>query len=323
MGWKGTLRSVVAASRAMEREARRREKQFAKDQIIADAADAVADWEDYIYSLTSLHTDLANKVNWAAIARSPRPAEPSRSPKSAKIAEAALAAFKPGFFDFLKGGSESRRRRLEDAVANARAKDEADQKRATTEFLAAMEEWEKDAGLAKRILANEPEAFREVISELQSLTDIAMIGTAVSFSISASAIHAMPEVHGTDIVPDVRRKQLASGKLSETKLPVSHFNELYQDYVASAALRVAGDVFQILPIDTVYVTCMSHMLNSATGHQEMTPILSVQFVRESFSRLRLDDIDPSDSLVNFNHAMKFKKTKGFEAVVPLMDIHSA
>lgn len=320
MGWRGTLRSVVAASRAMEREARRRDKIAAKNQMIADAADAVADWEDYIYNLTSLHTDLANRVDWLSMTKRPKPLEPLRTNKNEQAAVHALEQFKPRFFDFLKGGSEKKRQSLEEELARARRSDDADHERALAEYSAALEDWESDAGLANRVLRNEPAAFQEVISELKTLSDISAIGTAISFSITATEVHAKPEVHGTDIVPSIRRKQLASGKLSETKMPVSQFNELYQDYVASAALRVAGDIFQILPIEQIYVTCLSKMLNSSTGHQEMTPILSVQFVRETFSELRLDGIDPSDSLANFNHTMKFKKTKGFEAVKPLIEL---
>lgn len=100
-------------------------------------------------------------------------------------------------------------------------------------------------------------------------------------------------------------------------MPVGQFNELYQDYVASVALKVAGDMFQILPLQEVYVTCEAEMLNSMTGHKESTPILSVQFVRRTFERLNLKSIDPSDSMSNFNHVMSFSKTKGFSAIRPL------
>lgn len=318
MGWRGTLRSVVAASRAIDRENQRRKKEAHKAQMINDAADAVADWEDYIHNLTSLHTDLANHIDWVAMAERPKPLMPRTNPSNERAATAALNDFKPGLFDFLRGGSAKRREALEEAVMRAKERDATALREAGQEHASSLRDWESDAGLAKRVLTGEPEAIKEVISELQSHTDIGMIGTAISFSITDEYVHAMPEVHGFEIVPSFRRKQLASGKLSETKMPISQANELYQDFVASAALRIAGDVFQILPLEEVYVTCMAQMLNTATGHQENSPILSVQVVRQTFSNLRLNDIDPSDSLVNFNHVMRFKKTKGFEPIEPLL-----
>lgn len=152
---------------------------------------------------------------------------------------------------------------------------------------------------------------------MQSFTKDDLIGSSVVFEIGEGFLHALPEVHSSDIVPSVRRKQLASGRLSESKMPAGQFNELYQDYVASVALRIAGDLFHIVPLDEIYVTCKAEMLNSSTGHQEMTPVLSVMFLRETMKRLNLKSIDPSDLLQNFKHVMKFKKTKGFEQIEPL------
>ena len=40
------------------------------------------------------------------------------------------------------------------------------------------------------------------------------------------------------------------------------------------------------------MTCLSEMLSPATGHQEMTPILSVGFVRCTFEDLSLADLPP-------------------------------
>lgn len=323
MAWKGALRSVVAASRAMDHEAQRYQKQVLKEQMTADASDAVADWENYIRNLTSLHTKSAERIDWAAMTRRSQPSEPKPVSRHEMAAQAALTSYKPRFFDFLNGGGEMRKNSLQNAVVKGREADVAENEKAMRKHAAALEESRNDAALAKRILAGEASAIIEVISELKSFTDIDMIGKAIAFTVEGTVIHAMPEVHGTDIVPNMRRKQLASGKLSETKMPVSQFNELYQDYVASAALRVAGDLFRILPLDEVYVTCMALMLNTATGHQEATPILSVQFVRDTYSRLHLDGIDPSDALSNFRHTMQFKKTKGFEPVEPLLAITSS
>jgi hypothetical protein len=62
------------------------------------------------------------------------------------------------------------------------------------------------------------------------------------------------------------------------------------------------------------------MLDASTGHQQLTPILSVQFVRETFGQLNLEHLDPSDSMKNFNHVMDFKKTKGFTRIEPLKPV---
>lgn len=318
MGWKGTIRSIAAAARAAERDAQRRHKAALKQQMIDDAEDAVSSWENYVDDLISVHVDLADAISWKEIAASPKPEEPRLANDNELEARKALETYTPGFFDFLAGGSTKRRKQLEDKLAQAPKADQDAFNSRMAKYKKAISEWETDTSLARRLLSGEETAIAEVIKEFQDFEKEALIGSAVIFEIDDGAVHAMPEVHTDEIIPNYRRKQLASGKLSETKMPAGQFNELYQDYVCSVALKVAGDLFQILPFDEVYVTCKTTMLNSKTGHQELTPILSVQFVRNTFMRLNLASIDPSDSMTNFNHVMSFKKTKGFDAVEPII-----
>jgi hypothetical protein len=170
------------------------------------------------------------------------------------------------------------------------------------------------------VLRHDPSALKKVIEEAKPFSAEGFIGTSIAFSFAESFVHAVPTVYGTDIVPGVRVKQTSSGKLSETKMPVSQFNELYQDYVAGVPLRIAKIALNILPIDELYVTCRVMMLNTQTGHQELTPILSVQIVRDTFMRLDLARVDTSDALLNFKHAIRFTKTGGFQRVEPLKPI---
>ncbi len=320
MGWKGTVRSLAAAARAAERDAQRRRKIAMKEQMITDAADAVADWENYIDDLISVHVDLADKIDWSEISDRPSPPKPLFLKFHQDAAQRELENFKPRFFDFLSGGSAKKISKLKKTLEEAPTIDKEKFDAESKAYQIALEEWETDTDLAKRLLAGDMKAMSEVIEEMQSFEEQALIGSSVSFAINEEWIHAKPEVHSEEIIPNMRRKQLASGKLSETNMPIGQFNELYQDYVCSVALKVAGDLFHIIPLDEVFVTCMATMLNTNTGHQELTPILSVQFVRETFRALNLANIDPSDSMRNFNHNMSFKKTKGFASVEPLKPI---
>lgn len=317
MGWKGTVRSLAAVARAAEREAQRQHKADLKEEMIADAEEATDSWEEYVDSLISVHVDLADAINWVDIAGTPKPEEPIFLNGNEAKAKLALDQFTPGLFDFFAGGTEKKRKRLSDVLASAPKVDQAKFDSKMASHQKAVKEWESETGLARRLLLGEQDAIVEVVNEMQSLEEQALIGSAVSYLIDGNCVHAKLEVHSDEIVPNYRRKQLASGKLSQTKMPVAQFNELYQDYVCSVALKVAGDLFHILPLDEIYVTCQTTMLNSKTGHQELTAILSVQFVRATFAHLNLANIDPSDSMANFNHAMSFKKTKGLAAIEPL------
>jgi hypothetical protein len=320
MGWKGAVRSMAAAARRAEREAERRRRRYAREQMIEDAADAVAEWQDQIRDIVSLHVDPTDDMDWSAVARQPEPPEPSRSDGREIEATARLNAFQPRFWDFLRGGSENRRMGLEQAILEARREDDRAYQQAIEDYQSRRAEWKTDTELANRLLSGDVSAQRDVIAETQSLSEEGLIGTHLSFRISDEFLHAIAHVHGDEVVPKVRRKQLQSGRLSESKMPAGEAHELYQDYVCSVALRVAGDLFGLLPREEIYVTCVTDMLDRATGHQAESPILSVRFVRETFRRLSLGRIDPSDCMRNFVHEMKFKRTSGFAPVVPLLPL---
>jgi hypothetical protein len=311
---------MAAAARRAEREAERRRKHYAKQQMVEDAADAVAEWQDHIREIVSLHVDPTDDMDWHAVARQPEPQEPLRSGSREAEAVTALDALQPRFFDFLSGGLERRRERLERGVFEARREDERAYQEALGSYHNEHREWQVDTALAMRLLAGEVAAQRDVVEEMQSLSDEGLIGTQLSFRICDEFLHAVAHVHGGEVVPKVRRKQLQSGRLSESKMPAVEANELYQDYVCSVALRVAGDLFGLLPRDEIYVTCVADMLDRATGHQARIPILSVRFVRETFRQLSLSRIDPSDSMRNFVHEMSFKRTSGFTAVTALKSL---
>jgi hypothetical protein len=252
------------------------------------------------------------------MAGQPKPSEPILQHQAQEAAELVLSRFKPGLFDFLSGGSAKRRAKLERALADAPSLDEAAFAAAYDDYRAKLGDWEADTSLARRLLAGEGKAISEVIAEMtKDLEGQSLIGTHVEFSIGDNFVHAKPHVHTDSIVPAVRRRQLASGKLTEARMPAGQFNELYQDYVASVALKLAGELFHVLPLSEIYVTCLTDMLDPQTGHKAHTPILSVQFVRETYFKLNLANLDPSDAMRNFNHAMSFKKAQGFAPIQPL------
>jgi hypothetical protein len=119
---------------------------------------------------------------------------------------------------------------------------------------------------------------------------------------------------GNEVIPNYILSQTASGKLSKKNMPISRFNELYQDYVCSSVLRLAGEMLAYLPIKFAIINGKAQLLNSSTGQVEDQVIVSVAIPPETMSKLNFETLDPSDSLKNFIYNMKFSKTNGFSAV---------
>ncbi|MEX1014187.1 MAG: hypothetical protein WDZ80_03440 [Candidatus Paceibacterota bacterium] len=322
MGWKGTLRSVNSAIKASERESRRKQrelerqrKQYNKMVELEQAQYEVEQFENYLERVTSIHLEKSNNIDWKEIASKPKPKEPNFTDKFEHKAQKELDSYKPSFFDNIFNRTEKKREALSLAVENARKKDEKYYEQLRENHEQNLIDWKDSKEFAQRVLEGDQEAWSEAIEELAPFSEISELGANLSFTFEKSApVQAKINVHGEDIIPNQKKSLLKSGKLSTKNMPKGEFFELYQDYVCSVVLRIAGELFSILPASAVVITAVDDLLNSSIGHIEEQAILSVAIPRKTFDKLNLQMIDPSDSMENFVHNMDFKKTKGFNTV---------
>ena len=162
-------------------------------------------------------------------------------------------------------------------------------------------------------------AFTYAINLFNPFSDLEEYGSYLSFSVEDNHISVDFFVHSEDVLPSVTKKVLRNGlEVKEEIIPPSRFNEIYQDYVCSCILRIAKESFLLLPINSIFVNAKGSVLNSATGNHEEKAIVSVQIEREILEKLNFNLLDPSDSMINFNHNMSFKKASGFKPVLELM-----
>jgi hypothetical protein len=323
MGWKGTVRSIGAAVRAAERESKRRQrelekrqKQYAKMQELDQAAYEVDEYENKVEIIQSVHKECSGPINWKEIAMSREPEKPENLKGHENAARHEAENYKAGFFDRLFKQKEKKRKRLEEYIPRAVEKDETEYRASVASWEEKLNDWKESVELAQLLLKGNNEAKMKAIKDLDPFSEISTLGSSLSFSISDKGIVEVTiHVHGENIVPNKVKSLLSSGKLSVKKMPQGQFNEIYQDYVCSCALRVANELFSVLLDDIVFVTATEKLLNSKTGHLEESPILSACISRSTLASLNTDSLDPSDSMSNFIHNMSFTRNKGFEAVL--------
>ncbi|HDX8345317.1 TPA: hypothetical protein RQM99_001709 [Aeromonas dhakensis] len=322
MGWKGTLRSINAAAKRADRHAKRRQRELLKNQIayekmqeLEKAAYEVDVFENYIDVIQSIHKDCGDSVDWLKISTSQEPAKPLIISDNERQAIARLNSFAPSFIDKLFGKVTSKRQKLEKEVSIAKVKDTQINSTNLSQWNIDVEEWKERVSLARRLLNGDISAKIDIIKELNPFSEIDHLGSGVKFTIQENGLLIVTiNIHGANIIPKEQKTLLKSGRLSIKSMPVSRFNEIYQDYVCSVVLRVANEIFSILPDDKLIINAEDHLLNKSTGHLEPQSLLSVYITRDGVSRLNMEYIDPSDAMNNFIHNVNFKKTKGFEPV---------
>lgn len=308
---RGLFASFAAEQRRSEREAARRyrlhvaeEKRLAAENLKAFAGATVEAHENHLEMIATLHHDAADPSDWAKVIAA---APPQQAQERESQARRALASYEPSILERLFGGAKKRRAELEAAIPRARAEDES-------AWRDALEQWNQYQHTARGIVQGDLQAYQVAIENLGPFEEIEGIGGKVETRIVEQAIVEASVLVPHDIVPTVEQKLLASGKLSTKDMPKAKYWGLYQDHVCSAALRVARELFHLLPIGRAFVDVGSIRLNTATGHMTNDTFLSVEFDRERLLALNFHRIDPSDAVQSFRHAMDFKKTTGFAPI---------
>lgn len=321
MSWKGNVRSFAAAARRIERNQQRRArvaaqefKQLQKEQAVANAAQAVAAYNEYLSVIKSMHHDCSDPLDWPAMQREAAPAPPAPSTEHERTAQAALAAYQPGFLDRLFKRGPGKIEQLEMAVAAARQRDQQLTAERQADHTRQLTEWQERQDLTRQVLAKDADVYRQVLEVFSPFANAGPLGTHLEFTFTADHIEVDLHVNTAEVIPDFVVSQLASGKLSRKALPISKFNELYQDYVCGCLLRVAREVQAHLPVSQTVVHALAQQLDSATGLIESQVIVSAAMPRDMLTQLNFTALDPSDSMRNFHHTMKFTKTGGFQAV---------
>lgn len=322
MGWKSVMRSVAAAHRRAERESLRQQreyerqrKQYEKMQELQQAAYDVQVYENYVEVLCSVHKDCGESWNWKKIKNSSPPVEPVRNDYYENNAKVELDSFKPSFLDKLLRRVEKKRIKLSRAVEEGKRRDDLGYHMALEEYKKQHSEWQEMQELADLILDGDAKAYMEAIKQVDPFSEIKEIGSAIDFRVQGNELIEVDlHVNSDEIIPKEERTLLKSGKLSTKKMSKSKFYEFYQDYICGCVLRVARELFALLPIEMTLITAIGEQLNTKTGYIEEQPILSVAIPKKTISKMNIEFIDPSDSMDNFLHNMRFSKTKGFSAV---------
>lgn len=322
MGWKGTLRSIEAASRRAERESRRcqrelekQRQQLEKMQELERAAYEVEVYENHVDLLLSVHKECGHVWNWEELRSAEPLTKPLKSISNQEVAQAKLDGFKPGVFHKVLGRIEKKRAELTLAVEKAQETDEQEYQEALKTYKTEFADWKATCELAEKVIAGNAEGYIEAIRQADPFSDISELGSSIQFQADGgSCIETTLRVNSGAAIPSEIKSLLKSGKLSVKKMPKGEFHELYQDYVCGCVLRVSREVFALLPIEMLIVTTVADLLNSQTGYMEEQPILSVAIPRATLESLNFEMLDPSDSMNNFVHRMNFQKTKGFNVV---------
>jgi hypothetical protein len=317
MANKTSVRGMLAALRRQQRDAQKRQrdlehqiKEQAKLSAIEQARLEVEAHENKLEVLLSVHKEQGETWDWIALAASIPPPCPQKSSNHELKAKQLMLV-----------SSSREKGNAEATIEQARLQDEQLFQEAMQTYGVEKSEQEKLKDLAFRILAKEHKAYIEALVEFSPLREISDLGSLLHFTVhSATLIECEMKVNSTKTIPTEVKTLTASGKMSVKVMPKGRFHEIYQDYVCGCMLRVAREVFAMLPVEMVLVTASADLLDSRTGHTAVQPVLSAAIPRAVIARLNFEQLDSSEALENFRHRGDFKATRksgAFQTITPL------
>jgi hypothetical protein len=321
--------TAVATDECWERRARRLRcapsvvteyENLAVRVLPPTASRADYDWHEYqlhkaqVEAIKGLHREGWAPIDWRGIQMSAPAQQPARPQFRENQAAQELGAFRPTIWERLFG-SEKRRAVLEHAIVAARDADESSYREALSVYQAELEHLAWLQHLARGVLAGEGGACQYALDQLGPFQNMPRLGSALNIVITRSwCVEAWLTGNSNAVVPVSTINVTPSGKLSRKDMPNGRYWELYQDHICSAALRVAREVFAVLAVPFALVHVGALFQSAQTGHPDCFPMLSVAIDLANFHSLNLDAIDPSTSMLNFEHRMDFKKSSGFQVI---------
>lgn len=321
MGWKGTLRSINAASNRIDRHNARVQKanekhqrQVAKERAIEDAAQAIAAHKEYLEEIVSYHKFASEQIEWQQVFNEAEPIEPTNKNSHYLEAKDKLENYKPNFFIKIFSLTNWRIRKLTHNVETGRQRDDSNYQADLNLYKEYNADWLARKNFAELMLSKDTKAYAEIFDEQKPFDNMKGFGGDLNFSFNSDVISVNIELDRNLKLPTEVGTLLKSGKLSVKEMPKAEYNQLYQDNICSFALRVVREVFALTVVDKVVINVMSELLNPVTGQLEWQPILSIMAPRETMGKINFSSIDPSEAMKNFTHNMDFKKADGMRPV---------
>ena len=325
MTFQGFVRQVAAAQRRAVRNAERMERlqaRAAKLQAKLDeserAAAEVEAFEERLQQLTTIHHTVGESINWNEIVAELPPTEPQKSQQREDAAVRTRNEFKPNVWQRLFGGEKKVRLQLDQAIVEAKQRDEVSYQGALKLYRQQFEQWQESNRLAAAIINGDTTAYQKALEELEPLSEMKEVGCEFGFSFpDGRTAEVSLTVEGEKVVPREHKSLTRAGKLSEKPIPKGKYYELYQDYVCGCVLRIGRELFSFLPLTRVIVNVNAVLLDPSTGHVRSQPILSVGMPRPTLGGMNFTSVDPSEAMALFQHRMGFKRSQGFYPIAPL------
>lgn len=282
-------------------EAVKRLQQKLKQQIKDNSVNAVGTYNEYVASLVSIHKIDSETIDWESLARAPHPKLPLKELKNQFEAEYNYQTYEPTFVDYLTLQHRKKMRELLDKIELAKHADDLVYNAILKEFRNDAIEWKKIQTITKGIHERDLVAYQKAIDFFDPFASVSRPGMRPICETFDDHIVVDLHLNAGKVIPDYLLTKTADGKLSNTLLEASAYNQLLYDYVCACTLRVARETFALLPVNFVFVNVRAEVFDRSTETLENKTVLSIKFDTENLRKLNFNRMTCADLIAVFSH----------------------
>ncbi|MEA4967932.1 MAG: hypothetical protein VB048_07450 [Bacteroidaceae bacterium] len=322
--FRGFIRELDRASRRYQREQERQEREnrkayqaHLKQQEIENAKETVLAYDNFITSLTSLHKNCSEKINWLEIKNTIPPTQPVLKNTNEIKAKNKLDTYTPSFIDKIFKWTEKRKKTLHKKIEDAKILDTKLFEQENNKYNQDLIIWKEEQSIANGILNKNNEICIECFKKFFNKEYFSDFISDLTLIFHSDAIEINIKINDISIIPNEILSLTYTDKMSRKKMPFSKKLDIYQDYICSTTLRIAREIYAILSYDKSLINVNCNLLNESTGYKEEKTILSSIIESKKLNSINFIDTDASMCIKNFIHNINFSKTKGFSSVEKL------
>lgn len=268
-------------------------------------ANEVKEFEAGILQLTTLHyeADYDRHSNWKSLQEEVSKYTDNVDGPNVAHAKKLIESNKPGFFSRILG--------------SGKFKKESEQLIKEAEILDLEEKtyWLSKQRIAESMQNNDMDTTIRLLEEMK-ISDV-LAEYIDSFKIhnyNDTDISASISMEPMEYIPDEFLSLTPTGKLSKKKYTKTDYYDLTSQFVTAVIFRTAHNLFNLFPVHTIFLLIEEKKVNEVNKQMVRMPILSIQIDRETFQKIRLNEVNPFSALTNFIHEVDFLKTKGFQEI---------
>ena len=150
--------------------------------------------------------------------------------------------------------------------------------------------WSYYYSVASDVLNGDIDTYLRLIYEVNPLDDLLEYGSNFEFGTDNADYIEVEFTVNTDVLTQARRS-----------LNRKEYNDLLQDFICSLSIRIARDMFALLQINHTIIHAV----------MDDNTVLSVDFDRNTLSKVKYSFVDPSDTVEKFRTNMNFNQSSGF------------